>query len=148
MLFLMIWFKSIKIVSCQLYGIGIWCNGSTTDFGSVCSGSNPDIPTIKKTYSNIFYNSIFKLCLPKQILVSVQLNWLKHNITNVGIRFESSKQGKGFLLILYLYYTLWGGAVGQLVGLITRRSVVRVYLPQQKESYSNVLFGLTFFIRL
>ena len=26
-------------------GIGIWCNGSTTDFGSVCSGSNPDIPT-------------------------------------------------------------------------------------------------------
>ena len=26
-------------------GTGIWCNGSTTDFGSVCSGSNPDIPT-------------------------------------------------------------------------------------------------------
>ncbi len=26
-------------------GIEIWCNGSTTDFGSVCSGSNPDIST-------------------------------------------------------------------------------------------------------
>ena len=33
-----------KIVSLHL-GIEIWCNGSTTDFGSVCSGSNPDIPT-------------------------------------------------------------------------------------------------------
>ena len=26
-------------------GTGIWCNGNTTDFGSVFSGSNPDIPT-------------------------------------------------------------------------------------------------------
>ena len=26
-------------------GTGIWCNGSTRDFGSLCSGSNPDIPT-------------------------------------------------------------------------------------------------------
>ena len=26
-------------------GTGIWCNGNTTDFGSVISGSNPDIPT-------------------------------------------------------------------------------------------------------
>ena len=28
-------------------GIEIWCNGSTTDFGSVCPGSNPGISTIK-----------------------------------------------------------------------------------------------------
>ena len=27
------------------YSTEIWCNGSTTDFGSVCSGSNPDIST-------------------------------------------------------------------------------------------------------
>ena len=26
--------------------IGVWCNGSTEDFGSSNSGSNPDIPTI------------------------------------------------------------------------------------------------------
>ena len=26
-------------------GIEIWCNGSTTDFGSVCPGSNPGIST-------------------------------------------------------------------------------------------------------
>ena len=25
--------------------IGAWCNGSTTDFGSVSLGSNPDVPT-------------------------------------------------------------------------------------------------------
>ena len=25
--------------------IGVWCNGSTEDFGSSNSGSNPDIPT-------------------------------------------------------------------------------------------------------
>ena len=25
--------------------LGIWCNGSTTDFGSVCSSSNLDVPT-------------------------------------------------------------------------------------------------------
>lgn len=27
--------------------IDTWCNGSTTDFGSVSSGSNPDVSTIK-----------------------------------------------------------------------------------------------------
>ena len=25
---------------------GLWCNGSTTGFGSVCPGSNPGSPTI------------------------------------------------------------------------------------------------------
>ena len=29
-------------------GIEIWCNGSTTDFGSVCPGSNPGISTRKR----------------------------------------------------------------------------------------------------
>ena len=27
--------------------IGLWCNGSTTGFGSVCPGSNPGSPTQK-----------------------------------------------------------------------------------------------------
>ena len=26
--------------------IGLWCNGSTTDFDSVCLGSNPSNPTV------------------------------------------------------------------------------------------------------
>ena len=26
-------------------GIELWCNGSTTDFGSVCPGSNPGSST-------------------------------------------------------------------------------------------------------
>ena len=28
--------------------IGLWCNGSTTGFGSVCPGSNPGNPTQKR----------------------------------------------------------------------------------------------------
>ena len=30
-----------------------WCNGSTTDFGSVCPGSNPGGTTNRKEVSNI-----------------------------------------------------------------------------------------------
>lgn len=30
--------------------IEIWCNGSTTDFGSVCPGSNPGISTRRGLY--------------------------------------------------------------------------------------------------
>ena len=33
------------------HGIEIWCNGSTTDFGSVCPGSNPGISTVQKSPS-------------------------------------------------------------------------------------------------
>ena len=29
---------------------GLWCNGSTTGFGSVCPGSNPGSPTFFKTF--------------------------------------------------------------------------------------------------
>ena len=29
--------------------IGLWCNGSTTGFGSVCPGSNPGSPTKKES---------------------------------------------------------------------------------------------------
>ena len=35
----------IKISDIFAPGIEIWCNGSTTDFGSVCPGSNPGIST-------------------------------------------------------------------------------------------------------
>ena len=36
-----------KIVLSLPGWIEVWCNGSTTDFGSVCPGSNPGISTIK-----------------------------------------------------------------------------------------------------
>ncbi len=32
---------------------GLWCNGSTTGFGSVCPGSNPGSPTEKALRYNI-----------------------------------------------------------------------------------------------
>ena len=40
--------SSKKIVNLQT-GIEVWCNGSTTDFGSASSGSSPDISTNKKS---------------------------------------------------------------------------------------------------
>ena len=33
--------------------IGLWCNGSTTGFGSVCPGSNPGSPTRKRLVNNV-----------------------------------------------------------------------------------------------
>ncbi len=32
----------------RMAGIAKWCNGSTTDSGSVCLGSNPSLATKKK----------------------------------------------------------------------------------------------------
>ena len=36
-------------------GIDLWCNGSTTDFGSVCRGSNPLRST--ETHEQIFFHN-------------------------------------------------------------------------------------------
>ena len=38
--------------------IGLWCNGSTTGFGSVCPGSNPGGPT-----TNYDFNMLMSLLL-------------------------------------------------------------------------------------
>ena len=35
--------------------IVLWCNGSTTGFGSVCPGSNPGRTTQKSAYADFFY---------------------------------------------------------------------------------------------
>ena len=32
---------------------GAWCNGSTTDFGSVCSGSSPLVPTNQRSHYRV-----------------------------------------------------------------------------------------------
>ena len=37
----------------------IWCNGSTTDFGSVSSGSSPDISTDCRINYNIIHLGYF-----------------------------------------------------------------------------------------
>ena len=35
----------IYSINRYLIGIEAWCNGSTTDFGSVCPGSSPGVST-------------------------------------------------------------------------------------------------------
>ena len=37
--------------------IEIWCNGSTMDFGSISSGSNPDISTNHYLIDNVFIDN-------------------------------------------------------------------------------------------
>ena len=62
------------------FGIEIWCNGSTTDFGSVCPGSNPGISTKEEASCLLFLvyylkgnfpNSVehFFMCVKFHILV-------------------------------------------------------------------------------
>ena len=53
--------------------IEIWCNGSTTDFGSVCLGSNPSISTLRGFVKGPFfviYGSHKTRCYEKQIPLS------------------------------------------------------------------------------
>lgn len=47
-------YKKIKLYLCAPFERSIfvsWCNGSTTDFGSVCQGSNPCETTDKNKLS-------------------------------------------------------------------------------------------------
>lgn len=39
-------------ISPQSIEFGLWCNGSTTGFGSVCLGSNPGKPTEKEQWTS------------------------------------------------------------------------------------------------
>ena len=41
-------FDFIIIIFIFVFGIEVWCNGSTTDFGSVGPGPNPGISTKQK----------------------------------------------------------------------------------------------------
>jgi hypothetical protein len=52
--------------------IGLWCNGSTTDFDSVCLGSNPSNPT-EKQFSNelLFLLGGFERLIMGNIAVSI-----------------------------------------------------------------------------
>lgn len=38
---------------------GMWCNGSTRDFGSLCRGSSPRIPTNRSDALLVFIDDIF-----------------------------------------------------------------------------------------
>jgi hypothetical protein len=45
---------------CTPFRIELWCNGSTTDFGSVCLGSNPSSSTAKTgLLTNRFFYALF-----------------------------------------------------------------------------------------
>ena len=53
-----IWKESRKAIPLHHFSrkalmIGLWCNGSTTGFGSVCPGSNPGSPTRKSSTNYI-----------------------------------------------------------------------------------------------
>ncbi len=41
----------VQAVNLKQYGTGLWCNGNTTDFGSVILGSSPSRPT-KTSHEN------------------------------------------------------------------------------------------------
>ena len=47
---------------------GLWCNGSTTGFGSVCPGSNPGSPTTnqRKALRNNFLGLSYFLRAPNR----------------------------------------------------------------------------------
>jgi hypothetical protein len=43
----------------EIGGIGLWCNGSTTVFGSVCLGSSPGKPTSLEVFQGYFFTYYF-----------------------------------------------------------------------------------------
>ena len=49
-----IWFIFHWPLFLHSFWIELWCNGSTTDFGSVCLGSNPSSSTKKPVISTGF----------------------------------------------------------------------------------------------
>lgn len=60
--------------------IGLWCNGSTTGFGSVCPGSNPGSPTLKALKFFFQSFSFYILCAiysPHSISDSFQLSTIQ-----------------------------------------------------------------------
>ena len=55
--------------------IGLLCKGSTTDFDSVCLGSNPSNPTKKASVlAEVFYLHKLRFSLLKQFLLKVNKN--------------------------------------------------------------------------
>ena len=51
-----------------MQGIVLWCNGSTTDSGPVCLGSNPSRTTLLKVYCDVF-TLFYGVMVAQQILV-------------------------------------------------------------------------------
>ena len=54
--------------------IGVWCNGSTTGFGSVCSSSNLDTPTKALIFSSCFILKDTKTNLLKSTISRAKIN--------------------------------------------------------------------------
>ena len=49
--------------------IVLWCNGSTTDSGPVCLGSNPSRTTTLETYNDDDFTLFYGVMVAQQILV-------------------------------------------------------------------------------
>ena len=60
---------------------GLWCNGSTTGFGSVCPGSNPGSPTTiqliaaKKPTKYASFSWVFLFILSPSLLVTIGIDF-------------------------------------------------------------------------
>ena len=70
-------------------GIGLWCNGSTEDFGSSSIGSNPISPTNK--IKQLIMNKTNKLTRDDAILCSLLYNEI-YNLNNLCNRIQNEVQ--------------------------------------------------------
>ena len=71
-----------KISGIFAAGIEIWCNGSTTDFGSVCPGSNPGIST--KAMTGCVSSRFFSMVQPVKACFQTGCTILKNEEVSIA----------------------------------------------------------------
>ena len=87
-------------ISPQSIEFGLWCNGSTTGFGSVCLGSNPGKPTEKEQWNPLLFfclNNSRHVIFPIPLFVAIAPLFLPYILryktqgrrgnTNIGYSF-------------------------------------------------------------
>ena len=87
-------------ISPQSIEFGLWCNGSTTGFGSVCLGSNPGKPTEKEQWNPLLFfclNNSRHVIFPIPLFVAIAPLFLPYILryktqgrrcnTNIGYPF-------------------------------------------------------------
>ena len=97
---------------------GLWCNGSTTGFGSVCPGSNPGSPTTNRqkpqeisSWGFFFFRHARKRCIRMYETDTTTFNLSIYNYANrqyykaICMRYSDIVTHKVFYCIKQL--TLW-----------------------------------------
>ena len=72
-------------ISPQSIEFGLWCNGSTTGFGSVCLGSNPGKPTEKEQWNPLLFfclNNSRHVIFPIPLFVAIAPLFLPYILRN------------------------------------------------------------------